>query len=331
MKEKCYRHIGLVASVFGLLATATHGVAATEPYPQRPIRIIVNLAAGGGTDVIARQIAVPLSAALGQPVVVENKLGAGGNIGADYVAKSQPDGYTFLMTAPAPIAQAMVLYKKLPYNPQTDLRLVSDIAIPRQVCTVNPKIPVHTPAELIAWAKANPGKLTIGSWGVGTVAQAVQVAIDRAYGTQSVSVQYKGESGAVSDLLGGQIAMSCATTAAIMPHLEAGSLRAIAVIGAKRSAVLPNVPTFAEAGYADEILQITAPISLVAPAKTPPEVIELVGRTVAQIVKSPQITAQINKIGYEPVGNLPSQAQEGYNARLPVMIKSVRDIGVTID
>lgn len=334
MKNPCTHsirrpHPGVAVILFVALSA---GTAAADPaWPSKPLRIIVPLAAGGGNDVIARQLAVPLSKALGQPVVVENKVGAGGNIGTDYVAKAAPDGYTLLLTAPAPIAQAMALYKKLPYNPQTDLTLVSDVSVPRVVCAVHPSVPVRNPGELFAWAKAHPGKLSIGSWGAGTQSQVVQVFFDKTYGTETINVGYKGESQAINDLVGGQIKMICATVSALKPHIVAGALRPIATIGPNRSAGLPDVPTFAESGYKDEVLKITGPISLVAPSKTPPAIIDRLGREVARIVNAPEMRKQIEGIGMEAVGNLPAQAAAGYNARLPIMLKSIRDTGVTID
>lgn len=301
---------------------------AQPSWPNKPVRIIVNLAAGGGTDIIGRQLAASLGKALGQPVVVDNKVGAGGNIGADYVAKAAPDGYTLLLTAPAPIAQAMAVYKDLPYNPQTDLRMVSDVALPRVVCAVNPKLPARNAGELVGWAKANPGKLTTGSWGLGTQSQVVPAFLDKAYGTQTLNAGYKGESQAINDLLGGQVMMVCGTASVLKPHITSGALRAIATIGETRSSVLPDVPTFAESGMKDDVLLVTGPISLLAPAKTPSDIVDRLGQEVARIVKTPEMTRQIEGIGMEPMGNLPAQAAAGYAARLPVLLKSLRDAGI---
>lgn len=322
------RHTLLAVGAGLALTLGIPPAKADTNWPSKPVRIIVNLAAGGGTDMIGRQLAVSLSKVIGQPVVVENRVGAGGNIGADYVAKSAPDGYTFLLTAPAPIAQAMAVYKELPYNPQTDLRLVSDVALPRVVCAVSPKIPARNAHELIAWAKAHPGKLSAGSWGVGTQSMVVPAFFDKAYGTQIINVGYKGESQAINDLLGGQIGMVCGTVSALKPHIANGALRAIATIGETRSSNLPDVPTFAESGFKDDVLLVTGPISLLAPAKTPSAIVDKIGRETAKITKSPEMKAQIEGIGMEPMGNLPAEAAAGYSARLPVLLRSIRDAGV---
>jgi len=319
----------LAASLAATISIAEAG--AQSAWPSKPIRIIVPLAAGGGNDVIGRHLAKALAQKLEQPVLVENKVGAGGNIGTDYVAKSLPDGYTLLLTAPAPIAQAVALYRSLPYNPQTDLVLVSDVAMPRVVCAVNPALPAKTVDELLSWAKAHPGKLSMGTWGLGTQPQVVQAFFDKTFGTRTLSVPYKGEAQVITDLMGGQIGMTCATASALKPHIVAGKLRAIATIGPTRSAALPSIPTFAEAGYKQDVFQITGPISLLAPAKTPPEIVARLGREVALIVGTPEATQQIEALGMEPIGNLPADATAGYNARLPVLLKSIRDTGVVLD
>jgi tripartite-type tricarboxylate transporter receptor subunit TctC len=323
------RRHGLCLALGSLgLALGAAPAMAQSSWPGKPVRIIVNFAAGGATDILGRQLAVALSKALGQPVIVENKVGAGGTIGANLVAKAEPDGYTLLLTVPAPIAQAMVLYKELPYNPQTDLRMISDVAMPRVVCAVNPTVPALNAGELVAWAKANPGKLSTGSWGAGSQAQVIPAFLDKAYGTQTIHVAYRGESHAVTDLLGGQIMMLCGTASSLKPHIASGALRAIATVGATRSTALPNVPTFAESGMKDDVLQVTGPISLLTPAKTPQEIVDRLGQEVARIVKTSEMHQQIEGIGMEPLGNLPAEAAAGYNTRLPVLLKSLRDAGI---
>lgn len=313
------------------LAIAAAPAAAQSGWPTKPVRIIVPLAPGGGNDVIGRHLAEALAKKLGQPVIVENKVGAGGNLGTDFVAKSSPDGYTLLLTAPAPIAQATVLYKKLPYDPQADLTMISDVASPRIVCVVNPDVPAKNATELVAWAKANPGKLKIGSWGAGTQPHVIQVFLDKTFSIETLNVPYKGEALVINDLLGGQVNMTCATVTALKPHIQSDKLRAIATIGPTRAAGLPNVPTFAESGMKYDVLQITGPISLLAPSKTPPEVIARLGREVADLVRTPELTKKIEDTGMEPIGNLPAEAAAGYKARFPVFVNSVRDTGVTLD
>jgi tripartite-type tricarboxylate transporter receptor subunit TctC len=259
------------------LAALAAPAFAQQAWPTKVIRIVVPLPPGGATDAIARPLAEGLGKRLGQTVIVENKGGAGGNLGTDFVAKAPADGYTLLLTPPAPIAQAMALYKKLPYNPQTDFAFVSDIAQPRVVCVVAASLPVKNFVELVAWAKAHPGQLTIGSWGNGTQPHIVQSFMDQSLGTDTLHVPYKGEGPLLTDLVGGQVLMTCGTVTVLKPHLAAGKLRALATIGPNRAAGLPEVPTFAESGYPQDVLKLTGPFALLAPAKTPPEIVERLG------------------------------------------------------
>ena len=312
-------------------ALAASPSRAADAYPSRPVRVVVPFAAGGGADVLARPIAEALSRRMGQPFIVDNRPGVGGNLGTDAVAKAVPDGYTLLLTPPAPIAQAVALYRKLPYDPQTDLVMLSDLATARVACVVNASMPVRTFPELLAWAKANPGKLTIGSWGPGTQPHMVQAFLDKTFGTQTIHVPYKGEGPLVTDLVGGQILSTCGSITTLGPYLAAGKLRPLATIGPTRAASLRDVPTFAEIGYPHDVLQLTGPIVMAAPAKTPPAIVEQLGREIVAVVRSPEIVKRIEDMGMEPGGNTPAEAAAGYKARQPVLTKAVRDTGVTLD
>lgn len=325
------RRLAFVLCAGSVLVLASTTAQAQADWPLKPVRIVVPLAAGGGNDIIGRHLAEALTKKLGQPVIVENKVGAGGNIGTDYVAKSPPDGYTLLLTATAPIAQATVLYKKLPYDPQADLTMVSDVATPRIVCAVNPDVPARNATELVAWAKANPGKLKVGSWGPGTQPHVVQVFLDKTFNISTLNVPYRGEALVVNDLLGGQVNMTCATVTALRPHIQSAKLRAIAVIGSTRAASLPEVPTFGESGMPYDVLQITGPISLLAPSKTPPDVVNRLGREVAELVQTADLKRKIEATGMEPIGNLPADAAAGYKIRFPVFVNSTRDTGASLD
>jgi len=325
------RHLlGLLAGT-ALAATLSLPAWAQQPWPSRPIRLVIPLAAGGSADVLARKVAEALSARLGQPVIVDNRPGVGGNIGTDFVAKSAPDGYTLLMTPPVPITQAIVLYKKLPYDPQTDLRFVADLAQVRTACVVNPATPAKTFGELLDFARANPGKVSIGSWGNGSQPHMIQAYLDLTYGTQTLHVPYKGEAPMLADVLGGQITMTCGSVTSLRPYLETGKLRALATIGPNRAAALPAMPTFAEVGYGDAVFKLTGPYAVLVPAKTPSEIVERLGRELVAIVKSPEMAAQIDTWGMEVIGAGPAEAEAGYKARLPVILKAVRDTGTTLD
>jgi len=312
------------------LAALAAGGARAE-FPSKPLRIVVQYHAGGSSDILARLVAEGLSKRLGQPVVVENRSGAGGIIGTDHVAKSTPDGHTLLLTVPGPVTANIVLYGKLPYDPRTDLRMVSDIATTRTVLAVHPSVPAKDVASLIAVLKAAPGKYAMGSWGPGTQPHQIQVYMDRAYGLRTLHVPYKGESPMAIDLIGGVIQLTVGSIATLQPYIAAGKLRALAVAGPRRAKALPEVPTFAEQGFADEVYALTGPTSLMAPAKTPDAVVERLGREVAAVVHQPEVARRIEELGAEPVGNLPAEASAAYRAFLPVTLRLTQATGVKLD
>ena len=315
-----------------LCALAAFAAAgARAEFPSKPLRIVVQYQAGGSSDILARLVAEGLSKRLGQPVVVENRSGAGGIIGTDYVAKSAPDGHTLLLTVPGPVTANIVLYGKLPYDPRTDLRMVSDIATTRTVLAVHPSVPARDVASLIAVLKAAPGKYAMGSWGPGTQPHQIQVYMDRAYGLRTLHVPYKGESPMAIDLIGGVIQLTVGSIATLQPYIAAGKLRALAVAGPRRAKALPEVPTFAEQGFADEVYALTGPTSLMAPAKTPDAVVERLGREVAAVVHQPEVARRIEELGAEPVGNLPAEASAAYRAFLPVTLRLTQATGVKLD
>ncbi len=313
------------------LAVAPVAAPAQGAYPAKPIHLIVAYPPGGLTDTLARAVGDGLSRQLGKTVVVENKGGAGGIIGTDYVAKAAPDGYTLLMTIPGPITSNLALYKKLPYDPRTDLRPVSDIATARTVLAVNSSVPARTVAELLSYAKASPGKLRMGSWGPGTQPHTIQTYFARQYQIDMLHVPYRGEGPMVTDLLAGQVNVTVGSVTALKQHFATGKLRPLAVTGTRRAQALPDVPTFTEAGYADEPFRLTGPITLMAPAKTPQDIIDRLGRETASLVASADMQRRIAEMGAEPLGTTPAQAEAAYKAYLPVVLKLTADTGVTLD
>lgn len=317
-----------LASLAPALALPAGAARAQEGYPSKPLRIIVQFAAGGSADILARTLGDGLSRRLGQPVIVENRSGAGGIIGTDHVAKSAPDGYTLLLTVPGPIAANLVLYKKLPYDPRTDLRMVSDIAGQRTVMVVHSSVPARTFAELIELARQAPGKYAMGSWGPGTQPHQIQAFMERKYGVQVLHAAYKGESPMVSDLVSGMIQMTSGSIAALKPYIDAGKVRALAVPGTTRASALPQVPTFAELGFKDDVYTFMAPTSLMVPAKTPDAIVERLGQEVALVVRQPEMLRRLQEMGADPIGNTPAQAAAAYRAYLPVAIALTQSTGV---
>jgi tripartite-type tricarboxylate transporter receptor subunit TctC len=284
-----------------VLSTAAQAQMA---WPTKPIRMIVGFAAGGSTDVTARIIAQALSERLGQPVVIENRTGAGGNIGADAVAKADPDGYTLLMTTSSTFAANPSLYKSLPFDVQKDFAPIALTAFIPNLLVVHPSVPSSNVADFIAYLKANPGKLNYGSAGNGTSQHLSGELFNSLAGVRMVHVAYRGGAPAVSDLLGGQLQVIFAPLVEVVQQVRAEKLKALGITTAKRSPLLPEVPTIAETlpGY-----EITLWNGLLAPANTPPEIIEKINRATADALRSAEVKAKLAEQGSEPVGGSPAE------------------------
>ena len=294
----------LLAVAAPTAALAQH--ASNEPasaYPSRVIRIVVPLTAGGPTDILARIIAQPLAKRLGQAVVIDNKPGAGGNIGADAVAKSPPDGYTLFLGTSGPLSINPSLYGKLPFDPAKDFTPIIAIASAPFVVTVNPKVPARTLAELVQLAKREPGKLNAGSVS-GSAAHLATELFKSASGVEFAHIPYKGAAPATNDMIAGQIELSFASTPGVVPQIRAGTLRALAVTSPKRIPQLPDVPTVAETmpGFDASVWY-----GLVAPAHTPPEIIQRLNREVTAVLQDPQTRQQRVSGDVTPTGSTPEQ------------------------
>ena len=280
-----------------LLAPA---LAAAQAYPAKPIRLVVPYPAAGPVDITARTLGPKLGEALGQTVVVDNRGGAGGVVGSEIVAKSAPDGYTLLICTTANAINAS-LVNGLPYDMEKDFAPVSLLAIITSVVVVHPSLPIHSVRDLIAFAKAHPGQLSYASTGNGTPTHLAAELFKSMTGTDLVHVPYKGASLAVVDLISGQVQVSFISAPGVVPHLKAGRLRAIAVTNAKRSTLLPELPTVAESGlpgYESEGWH-----GLFVPALTPQPVIERLNREFVAALHVPEISAQLLSGGAEPVGS----------------------------
>ena len=312
---------------FGLGAAAM--VGAQTSWPTRPISLVVPFPAGGTTDVLARALAEKLSQSLGQPVVVESKPGAGATLGADYVAKAKPDGYTLLMGA-VHHTIATSVYKKLPYDFQKDLAPITLVAMVPNVLVVNAALtPAKNVAELVVLAKAAPEKLAYGSNGNGTAQHLIGTQFQASTGTTLLHVPYKGSGPLTTDLLGGQVAMSFDTITPVLQHIKGGKLRPLAVTTARRSSVLPDVPTLQEAGLKD--FDIGTWFGVLAPAATPKDVVARLSAEMAKIVASPDFAQRMEAIGAEPIGGTPDQMAKRIDDETVKFAKLVKDGKVAID
>ncbi len=276
-------------------------------WPTHAVRFVVPFAAGGATDVLTRLMCDRLSPILGQPFIVENRGGAGANIGAGVVATSPPDGYTFLTTPPGPLAYNKVLYRHLSYDPDRDLRAVSLLASLPNVLVVNPSVPVHSVAELVAYAKANPGKLYYGSAGVGSTSHIAAELFKTMAKVDIQHVPYAGTALSLTDLLAGRIQLIIDNLPPIVPHIKNGDLRALAVSTSQRSPLLPDLPTMSESGlpgYNAYSWQMVA-----APTGTPSAVTHRLAAAIKKVTQMPDFRARLAELGAVPVGDTPEEAQ----------------------
>lgn len=269
-----------------------------QNWPSRPVQIIVSSGAGGAADIMARLIAEQLSPALGQPVVVENRPGAGGNTGAIAVARSTPDGYTLLMSGSPTHSVGPHLFKNLPYDPMRDAPPVAMIAVAPNLLVVNPSLPVKSVADLVNLAREKPGTITYSSAGIGTSGYLAAELLKNKAKLDMTHVPYKSGPEAVTGVITGAISFVFFTLPSVLPQVEAGHLRALAIASAQRSALVPNVPTIAEAGYPG--FDVIAWYALFAPKGTPEPVIARLNAEIEKIVARPDIRAQMAKLGAEP-------------------------------
>jgi tripartite-type tricarboxylate transporter receptor subunit TctC len=278
------------------LLASVPGQAHADDYPTRPIRLIVPYAAGGPTDVLGRLIASQLGRDLKQTVVVENKPGAQGAIGAEAAARSEPDGYTLLVTSASMVVLNPLLYKKLPYDPVRDFRILSLVTDLPVVMEVHPSVPARTVAEFVAYAKQNPGKLNFGSAGTGGTIHLAGEMFRQFAGVEMVHVPYKGSGPALTDLLSGNIQVMFDTLSTALPPVRAGLLRALGVSSAQRSSDLPDVPTIAESGYPD--YQVGVWFGLASPAKIPDEIARQIMVSMDRALEDDSFRASLEKIGF---------------------------------
>ena len=317
--------IGLTVAASALLAPP----AFAQPWPTKPITLVVPFPAGGTTDVLARALADKLQQSLGQPVIVESRPGAGATLGADYVAKAKPDGYTLLIGAVHHTIASSV-YKKLPYDFQKDFVPITGLALVPNVLVVNAgATPAKSVAELVAAVKAHPGQWSYGSNGNGTAQHLIGTQFQNATGTTLLHVPYKGSGPLATDLLGAQIQMSFDTITPVLPHIKAGKLRALAVTTARRSSALPDVPTLEEAGLKG--FDIGTWFGVLAPAATPRDIVARLNAEMVKVIQAPEFRKRMDEIGAEPTGGSSEQLAAQIRSETGRFAKLVKDANVQIE
>ncbi len=309
--------------VCAALVLAATGAQAQE-WPTRPVRIVVPYPAGGAVDIVTRALADKLATQWGQPVVVDNKAGAGGLIGADGVSKATPDGYTLVMGTVSSHAIAPAVYRKMPYDAVADFGAISLVALTPYIITVHPGVPANSLRELVAHARANPDKLNFGSSGTGTTPHLAGELFNTAAGTRMAHVPYKGSAPMVADLLGGQIQVAFDNT--VIPHIKAGKLRGLAVTGPARLAAVPDIPTAAEAGLPG--YEAVGWMGLYAAKGTPAALRSRLAADTAKAAGTPDFIAKMEGLGFQARTNTPAEFDAYLKAETVKWAKVVKDAGV---
>jgi tripartite-type tricarboxylate transporter receptor subunit TctC len=312
-----------------LMALCSGASAAAETWPEKPVRIVVPFPPGSSPDLIARMLTDKLAQALGGTVIVENRPGAGGNLGTGLVAKAAPDGYTLGLSIPGPLAVNTVLYKKMEYDPFKELAPITLVALSPNVLVVDPKLGVNTVQEFIEAVKARPGKLNYGSVGNGSASHLTMELLKMRAGMDIVHVPYPGSPQVNTAIVAGQIQAGFVVPATAMPLVQAGRLKAIAVTSSVRSVVVPELPTVAEAGFPG--FESSAWIGMVAPAKTPRPVIERLSRELVAIIRSQDVREKMLRIYFQPVGTAPEGLSNLMRAERDRWARVIRQSGASAD
>lgn len=320
-----HRFLG-VALVWLLAACAAN---AQQTYPVKPIRLIVPFAPGGGNDLIGRTIAQKLNEAWGQPVIVENRTGASGNIGTDFVAKAAPDGYMLLVGYVGNLAINPFLFGKLPYDPVRDFTPVTLAAAFTNLLVSHPSLPVKSVKELVALAKSRPGQLNYASAGVGAVGHMAAELLATTAGIRIQHIPYKGNGAAIADVLGGQVPLIFSAPGAVIGPVRAGRLRALATASVRRPPGLADVPTFAEAGFPG--VEATGWFAILGPAGLPRPIVERLNAEIVRSLALPDVSARLTNAGYDPATTTPEQLGEMIKSELAKWGKVVKASGAKLD
>ncbi len=308
------------------LAMSAAGAAAQTSYPEQPIRILVGFTPGVAPDITSRLLADKFSAAWGRAVVIENVLGAGGNIACDRAAKAPPDGYTLVMCGNGSLVIAPSLYDKLPYDPVKDLAPISRVFVAANILAVHPDLPAKTLLELVALARAQPGKLTYGHAGTGTSQHLAAELFKFMAQIDIQPIAYRGTTGMLPDLLAGRVSMSFANIANALPLVREGKLRGFAVSSIKRSAAAPDLPTMAESGYSG--FEAVPWFGLMAPAGTPPAVIAKLHRETVKVLAMPEVRKRLDELGLDLIGGSPDEFAVAIRSETPQWAKVIKAAGI---
>ena len=315
----------IFSSSLAILFVLAAGHAAAQSFPAKPIRLIVPFPAGGSVDTVARSVGQRMAEYRKQPVLVDNRAGAGGNVGADAVAKAAPDGYTILLTTPG-LAIARSIYRKLPFDPASDFAPISQLTSTYLILVVHQNVPANTVAELIALAKAQPAKLNYGSSGSGATIHLATELFRISSGISLVHVPYKGEAPAYTALLANEVQLTVGPVSGLLPHIKAGRLRALGVSSSTRAPAMPEVPTIAEGGVPG--YEFSSWFGLFAPAGTPREVIARLHIEAAKAMAQPEVRERLPAMGNEAVGSTPEQFTAKYLADIAKYASVVKAAGI---
>jgi tripartite-type tricarboxylate transporter receptor subunit TctC len=326
-RRRLSRGLGLLALAL-VAATVPASAQSPDAWPSKPVRFILPFPPGGGTDILGRLVAERLTANLGQPVVTENRGGAGGNVGAEAAAKSAPDGYTIVLVAPS-LAISPSLYSKLNYDPVKDFAPVSLVATVPNVMVTHPSLPAKTLAEFIQLAKNKPGEMNFGSGGSGTSNHLAGELFNIVAGVKLVHVPYKGVNLAMNDVLSGRIQLVVIGIPAAAPHIKAGRLRALALVAPQRSSVLPEVPTVAEAGLPK--FEVTTWYGILAPAGTPKAIVSRLNAELVKIMHAPETKERLDAMATDPVTSTPEEFAGLIRREIAKWAEVVRDAGLKAD
>lgn len=316
--------------LIAVLGTAAAGSTAQDgPFPTKPVRIIVNFATGGPSDIVARMLSIKLAEMWGKPVVIENVPGAAGNIGADRAAKATPDGYTLLLTGSSPLVINPRLYERLPFDPQRDLAPVTLVCAIPNLLVVHPNVPAKTVQELVTLAKAQPGQLTFGSGGSGSATHLGGELFRARAGIDIRHIPYKGTGAIVPDLIGGRVTMAIAATATYLPFVREGRLRALAVASDRRSPATPDLPTIGEAGYPG--FDTSSWQAVLVPVKTPASRVRRLHQDIVKAIALPDVQARFAELAMDPVASTPAELARIIKSDMEKWAKVIRDSGVKVE